>query len=307
MRCEACHERGAECDRCRADRLEGELAEAREIVRLSQRNHRDLQDCVCSYCEDARRFLASRSAPLPPRAAPCCDEGAKLTGSWVERYKCPVHGWQDWKLLPDGTTIAAPHPQPGEARPGCSCRVFNAVGGDPAKCQLHDSTPGAAAPSRDEGERGRERFYCAEWLRRWALKNEDAPTRALLANLAYGVAKGLHVDAVINGPMPPPRADIPGAAELHGWTGRSPEASTRTVTVAFDSSEQCICERHLLCPEECVFTKCPACEAWRETRDKRASIPTPTCCDVAKLGYHGLYCTQREPIPGTQPDTKGEP
>jgi len=62
-----------------------------------------------------------------------------------------------------------------------------------------------------------ERFYCAEWLRRWALRTDDGPTRALLANLAYGVANGHHVDAVINGTMAPSRPDVPGVAQLHGW------------------------------------------------------------------------------------------
>lgn len=71
----------------------------------------------------------------------------------------------------------------------------------------------------DDVRPANERFYCAEFLRRWALQMDDAPTRALLANLAYAVANGQHVEAVLYGAIGPPRADVPSVSRLHGWEG----------------------------------------------------------------------------------------
>lgn len=64
------------------DRLEGELAEARELLRRWEYRHREYS----TIASDTRRFLASRSAPLPPQPAPegeriypCADCGTMRT------------------------------------------------------------------------------------------------------------------------------------------------------------------------------------------------------------------------------------
>jgi len=75
----------------------------------------------------------------------------------------------------------------------------------------------AAPPVRQGEAKGPERFYCAEFLRMWALRQEDSGRRALLSNLAYAVANGHHVDAVVRGDMAPHRSDVPTAAQLHSW------------------------------------------------------------------------------------------
>lgn len=142
----------------------------------------------------------------------------------LEATEAELAEWRAWAetLLARRSLGSAPAP---ESRPQC---VFIAWFG--TRCTLSQGhTEPHAAPPEDVLAKvrdvpgsaslpdGHERFYAAEFLRRWALQQEDVGRRGLLANLAYAVVRGEHVRAVVEVPMRPSRSDVPDAATLHGW------------------------------------------------------------------------------------------
>lgn len=113
------------------------------------------------------RGVPGAGAASERRAGPakaCCKQGAKLAEDWVERYKCPVHGWQDnpreaaggaeSEAEVDGAPpTASPIVAVGvpEGKPaGCACRVPGPGNGDSkchapmrwvCRCDCHARTP----------------------------------------------------------------------------------------------------------------------------------------------------------------------